>query len=77
MQSYKIFFSLLKIKMTRPLLLFPFLFLLNSLNIGMHALFSYRAQMTSLNFQTTVEKNEAKLNSFVQFENEMTSYLAL
>ena len=33
--------------------------------------------MTSLSFQTAVQKNEAKLSSFVQFENEMTSYRAL
>ena len=33
--------------------------------------------MTSLNFQTTIQKNEAKLSSFVQFENEMASYRAL
>ena len=33
--------------------------------------------MTSLSFQTAAEKNEAKLSSFVQFENEMTSYRAL
>ena len=30
--------------------------------------------MTSLSFQTAVQKNEAKLSSFVQFENEMASY---
>ena len=33
--------------------------------------------MTSLSFQTAVQKNEAKLSSFVQFENEIASYLAL
>ena len=33
--------------------------------------------MTSLCFQTVVQKNEAKLSSFVQFENEMTSSRAL
>ena len=33
--------------------------------------------MTSLSFQTSIEKNEAKLRSFVQFENEMASYRAL
>ena len=33
--------------------------------------------MTSLSFQTAVRKNEAKLSSFVQFENEMPSYRAL
>ena len=33
--------------------------------------------MTSLNFQTAVQKNEAKLNSFVQSENEVASYHAL
>ena len=33
--------------------------------------------MSSLNFQTPVRNNEAKLNSFVQFENEMVSYRAL
>ena len=33
--------------------------------------------MTSLSFQTAVRKNEAKLSSFVQFENEMASYRAL
>ena len=33
--------------------------------------------MTSLSFQTTVQKSEAKLSSFVQFENEMVAYHAL
>ena len=33
--------------------------------------------MTSLSFQTAVQKNEAKLSSFVQFENEMASYSVL
>ena len=33
--------------------------------------------MTSLSFQTTVQKNEAKLSSFVQFGNEMASNRAL
>ena len=33
--------------------------------------------MTSLSFQTAVRKNEAKLSSFVQCENEMASYSAL
>ena len=33
--------------------------------------------MTSLSFQTEVQMNEAKLSSFVQFENEMASYRAL
>ena len=33
--------------------------------------------MTSLSFQTAVQKNEAKLSSIVQFENEMASYCAL
>ena len=33
--------------------------------------------MTSLSFQTAVQKNEAKLSSFVQFENEMASYRGL
>ena len=33
--------------------------------------------MTSLSFQTAVQKNEAKLSSFVQSENEMASYRAL
>ena len=33
--------------------------------------------MTSLSFQTAVQKNEAKLSSFVLFENEMASYRAL
>ena len=32
--------------------------------------------MRSLSFQTVVQKNEAKLSSFVQFENEMASYRA-
>ena len=32
---------------------------------------------TSLSFQTAVQKNEAKLSSSVQFENEMASYCAL
>ena len=29
--------------------------------------------MTSLSFQTDVQKNETKLSSFVQLENEMVS----
>ena len=29
--------------------------------------------MTSLSFQTAIQKNEANLSSFVQFENEMVS----
>ena len=33
-------------------------------------------RMTSLTFQTAVQKNEAKMSSFVQFENEMASYRA-
>ena len=33
--------------------------------------------MTSLSFQTALQKNEAKLSSLVQFENEMASYCAL
>ena len=33
--------------------------------------------MTSLIFPTAVQKMEAKLSSFVQFENEMASYCAL
>ena len=33
--------------------------------------------MTSLTFQYAVQKNETKLSFFVQFENEMASYLAL
>ena len=33
--------------------------------------------MTSLSFQTAVQKKEAKLSSFVEFENEMASYRAL
>ena len=32
--------------------------------------------MTSLSFQTAVQKNEAKLSSFVKFEYEMASYRA-
>ena len=31
--------------------------------------------MTSSRFQTAVQKNKAKLSSFVQFENEMASYV--
>ena len=30
--------------------------------------------MTSLSSQTVIQKNEAKLSSFVQFENEKASY---
>ena len=30
--------------------------------------------MTSLSFQTAMQKNEAKLSPIVQFENEMASY---
>ena len=33
--------------------------------------------MTSLSFQTAIQKDEAKLSSFVQFGNETASYLAL
>ena len=33
--------------------------------------------MTSLSFQTALQKNEAKLSSFMQFENEKASYSAL
>ena len=33
--------------------------------------------MTSLSFQTAVQKNEEKLSSFVQSGNEMASYRAL
>ena len=33
--------------------------------------------MTSLSFQTAVQKNEAKLSSFLQFGNEMASYCVL
>ena len=33
--------------------------------------------MTSLSFQIAIQKNEAKLSSFVQFGNEMASYRAL
>ena len=29
--------------------------------------------MTSLSFQTAIQKNEAKLSSFAQFENELAS----
>ena len=33
--------------------------------------------MTLLSFQTVIQKNEANLSSFEQFENEMASYHAL
>ena len=33
--------------------------------------------ITSLSSQTAIQKNEAKLSSFVQFENEMASYRVL
>ena len=33
--------------------------------------------VASLSFQTAVQKNEAKLSSFVQFENKMAPYRAL
>ena len=33
--------------------------------------------MTSLSFPTTIQKNEAKLSSFLQFENESASHRAL
>ena len=33
--------------------------------------------MTLLSFQTALQKNKAKLSSFVQFEIEMASYRAL
>ena len=32
--------------------------------------------MRSLNFQTAIQKNEAKGSSFVLFENEMVSFRA-
>ena len=31
--------------------------------------------MMSLSFQTAIQKNKAKLSYFVQFENEMMSYM--
>ena len=33
--------------------------------------------MTSLSFKTAVQKKEAKLSSFMQFENEMALHRAL
>ena len=33
--------------------------------------------MTSLSSQTAIQENEAKLSSFVEFENKMASYFAL
>ena len=33
--------------------------------------------MTILSFQTTIQKNEAEMSSFVKFGNEMASYRAL
>ena len=33
--------------------------------------------MTSLSFRTAIQKTEAKLSSFMLFENEMASYRAL
>ena len=33
--------------------------------------------ITSLSFQTALQKNEAKLSSFVHFKNEMAKYQAL
>ena len=33
--------------------------------------------MTSLSFQTAVQKNEARLSSFLETGNEMASYRAL
>ena len=35
---------------------------------------SVMERMTSLSFQIEIQKNEAKLSSFAQFENEMASY---
>ena len=32
---------------------------------------------TSLSFPIAIQKNEAKLSSFVRFENELASYCAL
>ena len=43
---------------------------------GVHCLVTEHS-MTSLSFQTAIQKNEAKLSSFVQFGNEMASYRAL
>ena len=55
----------------------PFYGLLNSQNKGKRTFFSYRAQYDVLIFQSGMQKNEAKLSSFEQFENEMASYHAL
>ena len=33
--------------------------------------------MTSLSFQAAMQKKEAELSSFVQFENKIASYCAL
>ena len=41
------------------------------------ALFSYRARYDLIEFSNYHTENEAKLSSFVQFENEMESYRAL
>ena len=41
----------------------------------MHCSVIEHGMTTSLSFQTAVQKNEAKLSSFVKFENEMASYL--
>ena len=59
----------------------PYGVVINGKTIGRCALFSYRAPYDlnefSLTFQTAVEKNEAKLSSFVQFGNERGSYCSL
>ena len=46
-------------------------------NIARRAFSSVIEHGMTLSFQTAVQKNEAKLNCFVQFENEMKSYHAL
>ena len=43
---------------------------------GMHCSVT-EGGMTSLSFQTAIQKNEAKLSSFVQFGNEMAPYRTL
>ena len=52
--------------------------ILNNFNMGKLALFSSRAWYDAIEFwNCRIEELEAKLSSFVQFENEMVSYRAL
>ena len=51
--------------------------LLNSSDIGRHALISSRAHCYVTSYQAAIQKNEMKLSFFVEFENKMVTYCAL